>query len=758
MKISVRGGLSGVALLATLALCASATPALAQASVPRPVGPELASARPPREACPLPQGDSGEELALVLSGGGARGLAHIGVLRVLDSLDIRPTIVVGTSMGALVGALYAGGMSGAEMDSLARTLPFESLFRRYSPMASLSTGDFDQALQVRTPLFVVEERGSVRRLQSPVARESRINALFNQLFLRANLTAAGDFDRLPRRFRAVATDLHSRSAVVMRSGDLAEAVRASVSIPVVFAPLQREGRTLLDGGLTDNVPVDVARRMGADRVIVSEVSQHQVDETTGLTTGSMLGYLLDELFRQPLDSLGPHDFRLHPQLEGFGPLAFDRRSVGPLVRQGYDAAVKGLATCAPPGRSAPGPQLPAERVAGSDVIAERLARLADEGVFEAVWLNPYLAGASDSPADSAAASRDRLSFAPVAIPSPRRIGAVGLAYDGHEGARAWISATDAASADDRLAFTGLLTLGEYTQQLVITASAVRRHPLRPPGSEPPDDRGARMILPDPRTDAAPWSTLVSNLLRPEMSVTATRRIVELHSGDGRRLDRPATRDVVVLAGFGATPSVGRRIAIGPALHLWSTRAAALDRNDRGRSAGAMLRAANIFSAPAVGPHPYRLPMAAVEAFWMDRYYRAGVEADLHVQVGDVTLRPRGALGWGEELPLAAQYTLGGNRGFPGLQVHERRGNRVGYAALQAAHPIVGALHATLEFGAGFTSAARSRLPLLMDGAATGNVFGGDLGLAASTPLGPLSISYGIASNDRPVFKLRLGDW
>lgn len=712
-------------------------------------------------SCPMPQGDGGEQLALVLSGGGARGLAHIGVLRVLDSLDIQPGIVVGTSMGALVGALYSGGVTGAELDSIARVLPFETMFRRYSAISSLTVGSFESALRVRSPLFVVEERGATRRLQSPLAREALVNALFNQLFLRTNLAAAGNFDSLPRRFRAVATDMHSRSPVVLHDGDLAEAVRASVAIPVVFAPVIREGRTLIDGGLSDNVPAGVARSMGASRLLVAEVTPYATEDSVALTTGSMLGYLLDELFRQPPDSLGPGDLDIHPNIgQEYGSLDFGSEAIASLISFGYSAAVEALQGCVPAqrnpvGREASRVQLPLAE-ADAELISDRLARLADEGVFGSVWLNPHRTAATGA----AGGTSGDISFAPAASPAARRVGALGISYDGHEGARAWLSASDVALADDRLALGGTLELSEHTQELSMSVAIVRRHALKPDddeGDTDGDNDGAgHILLPDPRSNQPPWSTLVRNLIRAEFTATVSRQIVDLRSEDGRRLDRPATRDALLFAGLGATPWVGRRLAAGPVMHAWSTRGAALSKNDRGQAYGAMLRAANLFAEPSTGPDPYRVPFAAVEGVWTDRYYRVGVEADLHVQFGDVTLRPRGSIGWGEELPLAAQYTLGGTEGFPGLRLHERRGDRAGYASLQALHPLVGDLYASLEFGAGFTSSNGSRLPLLMDGVATGNVFGGEIGIAASTPAGPIRLTYGISRNDKPVFRIRLG--
>ena len=148
----------------------------------------------PAQQCRAPR------TALVLSGGGAKGLAHIGVLRVLDSLGIRPDLIVGTSMGAVVGALYASGYSGRELDSLARIVPLAALFRTYQPLAPRSLG-------ILQPLVVWEQGDRGFTLQSASVVEAEANALVNAALLRGNLLARGDFDSLPIPFRAVATDL-----------------------------------------------------------------------------------------------------------------------------------------------------------------------------------------------------------------------------------------------------------------------------------------------------------------------------------------------------------------------------------------------------------------------------------------------------------------------------------------------------------------------------------------------------------------------
>ncbi|HEX5963258.1 MAG TPA: patatin-like phospholipase family protein, partial [Gemmatimonadales bacterium] len=132
--------------------------------------------------------------ALVLSGGGAKGLAHIGVLRVLDSLGARPDLVVGSSVGAIIGGMYASGYSGREIDSIARSLPMADLFRTYQPRAPRSLGQLQ-------PLVVWEQGERRFYLQNAAVAETEVNALVNTAMLRGNLLARGNFDSLPIPFR-----------------------------------------------------------------------------------------------------------------------------------------------------------------------------------------------------------------------------------------------------------------------------------------------------------------------------------------------------------------------------------------------------------------------------------------------------------------------------------------------------------------------------------------------------------------------------
>lgn len=721
-----------VAAIAALALAAPLRGSLAQQS-------SAATACPARD----------DSLGLVLSGGGAHGIAHIGVLRVLDSLGIRPRVVAGTSMGALIGALYAGGMSGVQLDSLARQLPLEELFRRYPPLVFVTSGDLTTPIVAESPAFVVEQRGTTVRLQSPAARERQVNALFDQLLLRANITAGGDFGRLPIPFVAVATDMRTRAPVVLRHGDLAQAVRASAAIPIVFSPVIIDEQLLIDGGLSANVPIMAARDASARRLIVSDVGSiagrvSDVESTTG-----MLGYLLDFLFTQGAVPLGQRDISMRPDVEPFGVLNFSHEAIGPLIDTGYRAARQALMNC--PARDAGAPPLP-PLAPEERRIADRLTRLMDEGVYESVWLNPRRFTVRPDTVNSASTPL-ALSFEPVATVAPGRMAGLGLLYDSHEGVRAWVASANTALLDRRLAASGALSFGEWRQQALLTATGLRRRPLRAPNVS--SSGGVTEVLPDPRSDEPPWSMLTRDLLRPTVSLTATRETVRLYDDDGRELARAATRDLIVFGGATAAFSRGWQGAVGPVMHLWREDAAPPG-NRSENATGGLLRAARVFSVPSSGPDQSSLPSIAGELLWTNRYRRARVDADVVVERAGFQLRPRASLGAGRALPLAAQLPLGGPLGFPGLMTDERRGDREAFASLAVAHTLWGPLYWRVDAGRGYTRLLPPPGSVLPAQEAQGWVTGADAGIASDTPLGPLVISYGVASGGRRVFKLRLG--
>ena len=739
MRLAIALGLSALAMAEHVATASAQQPA--------------AAGRAATDAACAMTDSSSAPIALVLSGGGAHGIAHIGVIEVLDSLGIRPKLVVGTSIGALVGALYASGMSGKQLDSLVRRLPLDELFRRYPPLAFVNAGDLSTPIVTQTPAFVVEQYGASVRLQSPAARERQVNALFDQLLLRGNIAAGGSFARLPIPFIAVATDMQSRSTVVLQQGDLAQAVRASAAIPIVFAPVAIDEHMLIDGGLSANVPVGVARYVRPTRVIVSDVGTLAGRTIDAQSTAGMLSYLLDFLFTQTPYALQSEDIGIRPPVDAFGLLNFAHDAIEPLRKSGYDAARETFSACAPPRTARPHGAL---GVPSDDErrIGDRLARLMDEGVYESVWLNPRRSPARADSLSDVSTGAGRLTFAPVATIAPGRFAGVGLASDSHDGVQASVSSSSTALAEGRVALSGAMSVGEWRQQLLLVATALRRHPLR--AGSPSRPGSLTELLPDPRFDEPPWSMLTRDLVRPVLSLTGTRQTIRLYDIDGHEISSPASRDLFAFFGGSATFTGGWQAAIGPVEHLWwNNEATPVMQFDN--ATGGLLRVARLFAVRTSGPDQSSIPAIAGELLATNRYRRGLATADLIAERANFQIRTRGSFGAGSrDLPLAAELILGGPGGFPGLMLAERRGDRMAFAAAALAHPLVGALYWRVEVGRGWTSLASDTLAALGIPQAEGWVTGGDAGIAADTPLGPLTVSYGVATGGRRVFKLRIG--
>jgi NTE family protein len=275
-----------------------------------------AQAEPPAADSPPAQAPTQRpRIGLVLSGGGGRGMAHAGVLKVLDDLHVHVDAIAGTSMGAVVGGLYASGMSGREIERLLASVDWQDAFRDRPPRAELGfrRKQEEHDFLVNLPLGV-----QGRKLQIPTGLVQ--GEKLTQLIRRATLPVAGitRFDDLHIPFRAVATDLESGTSVVMDSGDLTTALRASMSAPGLFAPVERDGRLLVDGGLTENLPIDVARAMGVDVLIVVDAGfpLQTRDRLNSLTSVSnqALAILVRRDVQRQLATLGPNDVLIQPAL------------------------------------------------------------------------------------------------------------------------------------------------------------------------------------------------------------------------------------------------------------------------------------------------------------------------------------------------------------------------------------------------------------------------------------------------------------
>jgi len=679
--------------------------------------------------------------ALVLSGGGTKGLAHVGVIQMLDSAGIRPDLIVGTSIGAIVGAFYASGLDVATIDSLMRAFTIDQGSASGGLRGPVAWG-------TRLPLVIWEEGTGGFSVESAALRQSDASGPINAALLRANLLARGDFNRLPIPLRVVATDLRNRNVVILDGGDLAQAVRASVAIPLVFAPVRIGSRVLIDGGLSANIPIAVARAAGAERVIVSDVTTHLVDTLNLQSSLVVADQVLSWLFRQPADSLGAEDLFIRVPVDGFRSLDFAPASIDSLLRLGRAAGRKLLADW--PCRSLPGmgrpplsvPKVPsviagivseagdsestqlltrALRVSPGQsfdlhALEQRLLSFARRELFREIWLGPTGTG-------------DSVTLHPVLRLLPRRIAGIGLAYDQELGGRTWLGMLDRRAPIIKAEASGILTLGRFNSTLDL---GIRRQSL----------------LGHPTLSPVLRLALVSERLR-QFDTT------------GAELESDLFREAVVRGGLERDFGPSLHLIVGGEARTW--RELRLDdRTPRNRQ--------------AIGPTLWleraaagRDNLARLELAWTTAYWRASLETRWSAPIAGFVLDHRLRIGAGSTLPTAHTFVLGGDGGFPGFHLGEHRGDREAFTSLAVSRPVMGQVRLKLTGAVGRTvfvtgqldsAVAISRGIVVGRGLFADGVWQAGLwaGLESPTPLGPVRIEYGWNDAGRGALLLRIGKW
>jgi NTE family protein len=255
------------------------------------------------------------KIGLVLSGGGARGIAHIGVLKELEAARIPIDFVAGTSMGAIVGGLYASGMPPDELEKQVLAMDWDAAFSARPPREDLSLRRKADDVKFSLPIEFGLRDGELRAPSAAVGSAGLERMLKT---LTRDVPAETEFDRLPIPFRAVATDLVTGEQVVLSRGDLPVVLRASMSVPAAFTPVEIDGRLLVDGGLVNNLPIDIVRRMGADVVIAVNIGtpllpRESLQSVFGVGV-QMLNILTEQNVRVSLASLRARDVLLTPDL------------------------------------------------------------------------------------------------------------------------------------------------------------------------------------------------------------------------------------------------------------------------------------------------------------------------------------------------------------------------------------------------------------------------------------------------------------
>jgi NTE family protein len=264
-------------------------------------------------------------IGLALSGGGARGGAHIGVLKALRDLGIPIDYVAGTSMGAVIGSLYASGLTEDEIEATAGEIDWATVL-----VEQQDRDDRSFHRKRDDELYLVKQRAGFNdgELELPLGfiQGQSIDLLLGKLML--PVSQIEDFDELAVPFRAVAADVVTGEAVVLDHGSLARAVRASMSLPAVFAPVEIDGRLLVDGGIAQNLPVETVRAMGADIVIAIDISTPLAtrEELTSVLAiaGQLTGFLTTGGTAKQIEKLQPGDVLITPELGDITTTGFER--------------------------------------------------------------------------------------------------------------------------------------------------------------------------------------------------------------------------------------------------------------------------------------------------------------------------------------------------------------------------------------------------------------------------------------------------
>lgn len=303
-------------------------------------------------------------IALVLSGGGARGFAHVGVLRALHKLRVPVDIVVGTSMGSVVGGAFAAGASIEDLEKMAATTDWDSVVADRPARDALAFRRRDEDISIPSRIeFGLSSKGVM--LPPAAASNAALEMALQQLIPAGTRNAS--VAQLPLPFRSVASDLLTGELVELDDTPLFQTMRASLAVPGVFAPVRIKGRLVVDGGLVRNLPVDMARAMGADVVIAVNVGtplapEHELDSALGVAN-QMLQILTEQNVQRSIRELGPNDLLIAPDLKGISFLDFGtwQRAMDAGERAAQELAPR-LAALALPAE--PYARLEARRLAG----------------------------------------------------------------------------------------------------------------------------------------------------------------------------------------------------------------------------------------------------------------------------------------------------------------------------------------------------------------------------------------------------------
>ena len=272
-----------------------------------------------------------KKIGLVLSGGGAKGFAHIGVLKVLEKAGIKIDYIGGTSMGAVVGGLYAVGYNATQIDSIFRATNFDELIQDYIPRTSKNFYE-----KRNDELYAISLPFKKLKVGIPIALSKGLYNynLLNRLTKKAQNVR--DFSKLPIPFLCIATDIETGKEVLLNKGYLPQAMLASSAFPTLFSPVEIDGKLLVDGGVSNNYPVEEVRKMGADIIIGVDVQDDLKDRNSLKEATKILVQITNlQMIEKMAGKIKLTDIYIKPDIEKYGVISFDQGSE--IIKKGEEA-------------------------------------------------------------------------------------------------------------------------------------------------------------------------------------------------------------------------------------------------------------------------------------------------------------------------------------------------------------------------------------------------------------------------------------
>ena len=276
-----------------------------------------------------------KKVGLVLSGGGAKGMAHIGVLKIIEEVGIPVDYVVGTSMGSIIGGLYAIGYTPEQMDSMVRNQDWSFLLsdRILRKDMNMMEREADEKYVISVPF----SKTAIQNVTGGLIKGQNIANLFSELTLGYHDSI--NFSKLPIPYACVSENIVKGEEYVFHDGVLSTAMRASMAIPGVFTPVRLDSLVLVDGGVVNNYPVDVAKKMGADIIIGVDVQSTLKSANELDNAGTILGQLIDLMGQDKYkQNLKETDVYIKVNVKGYSAASFSKNAVDSLINRGVVAA------------------------------------------------------------------------------------------------------------------------------------------------------------------------------------------------------------------------------------------------------------------------------------------------------------------------------------------------------------------------------------------------------------------------------------